>query len=140
MRILTTLAGSGTLGGVVGNRTPHGLRLSARTAHTQPRTPAQTMQRHRLGSMAGAWRALSPAEQLQWAALGALITRTNTAGTRYTLTGYQAFVSLTTKALTAAAPLPVAAGSVIIEQQGTPIAETSGILYEQQGEAIAGSS
>jgi hypothetical protein len=140
MQILTTLAGSGTLGGVVGNRSPHGMRLSARTAHTQPRTPAQTMQRHRVGSMAGAWRALTPAEQGTWAAMGALITRTNSAGTRYTLTGYQAFVSLTTKALSQAAPLPVTAGTVTIEQQGTPIAETSGILYEQQGAAIAGSS
>ena len=138
MRILTTLAGSGTLGGVVGNRSPHGMRLSARSVHTQPRTPAQTMQRARFGSMAGAWRALTPDERLMWEAMGATVTRTNNAGISYTLTGYQAFISLTTKALTQAAPLPVTAGTVTIEQEGVPIAVTQGIEYEQEGEAIAG--
>lgn len=139
MRIVTTLPGSGKLGGVVANRSPHGQRISARTAHTQPRTIAQTTQRARVGSMAGAWRALTQAEQQAWTQIGALITRTNSAGQHYTLTGYQAFVSATTKALNAAHPLPVPAGTVIIEQQGTEIAVSTGTTYEQQGEPIAGS-
>ncbi len=74
MQLLTTLAGTGKLAGVVGSTGRTGLRLQARAAHSQPRTTSQQNARALTGSLAGTWRALTPAQRLAWnaAATGAL--------------------------------------------------------------------
>ena len=74
MQLLTTLAGTGKLAGVVGSTGRAGIRLHARAAHSQPRTTSQQNARALTGSLAGTWRALSPAQRLAWdaAATGAL--------------------------------------------------------------------
>jgi hypothetical protein len=74
MQLLTTLAGTGKLAGIVGSTGRAGIRLHARAAHTQPRTANQQNARALTGSLAGAWRALTPAQRLAWnaAATGAL--------------------------------------------------------------------
>lgn len=66
MQLLTTLAGTGKLAGVVGSTGRTGLRLQARAAHSQPRTTSQQNARALTGSLAGTWRALSPARRQAW--------------------------------------------------------------------------
>lgn len=43
---------------------------------------------------AQAWRTLTSTQRAGWTSLGAMITRTDTLGETYTLTGFQAFMSV----------------------------------------------
>ncbi|HEY0225637.1 MAG TPA: hypothetical protein VGC05_04405 [Mycobacterium sp.] len=66
MRIVTALPGSGTLGGVVATHSRSGSRFHVRSAHTQPRSPAQVSARALTGSLPGLWRTLSSEDRSGW--------------------------------------------------------------------------
>jgi hypothetical protein len=76
------------------SRNRAGAYIRHRTAPVQPRTPRQVGNRQRLLGLTTTWRARSPQEQADWAALGAQIVRTDSLGLTYTLTGAQAYVGL----------------------------------------------
>jgi len=66
MLILTTLPGSGKLGGVVGSRTRQGQRFHARTAHQQPMSPSQRNSGAITLTLARAWRSLTASQREAW--------------------------------------------------------------------------
>jgi hypothetical protein len=72
------------------------------------------------------------------ARLGATVSLKSKLGTTYHPTGQQLFVSYTTRALNAFIPIPPARILTILEQEGVPIAQTTGITYTQNGVDIAG--
>jgi hypothetical protein len=50
--------------------------------------------RNRLAARSAEWRALSSINQQGWESLGLMMTRTDSLGSSYTLTGFQAYVSV----------------------------------------------
>lgn len=60
----------------------------------QPRTSRQQTQRARLVAASARWRTLDPVQIAAWAALGLQMTRTDSLGQGYDLTGSAAFSSL----------------------------------------------
>lgn len=83
---LSRSAGSTTAGH---NR--FGSYLRNRVIPTNPQTSFQMAVRDALATFSQQWRELTEAQRLAWAALGAQITRTDSLGETYTLTGQQAF-------------------------------------------------
>lgn len=86
---LSRSAGSTTAGH---NR--FGAYLRNRVIPTNPNTTKQSDVRSNLGTLSSGWRALTEAKRLAWTALGASMTRTDSLGETYTLTGQQCYVSL----------------------------------------------
>lgn len=70
----------------------NGSYLRNRVIPTNPSTGKQTAVRANLGATSSAWRGLTDAQRAAWGAFGANITRTDTLGESYTLTGQQAFI------------------------------------------------
>lgn len=56
-----------------------------------PATALQSIQRATLGAASTAWRGLTAAQRLGWSTLGLQITRTDTLGQTYNLTGQQTY-------------------------------------------------
>ena len=93
MQLLTVTPGSGKLGGAVSTQTRTGSRLHARSARIQPRTTRQVAARALTGSLASAWRALSPLHRKAWNALAS-----------GSLSGVNLFTSCNRNLLTLGAP------------------------------------
>jgi hypothetical protein len=53
-----------------------------------------------MGTISSAWRTLTDAQRLGWKTLGENMTRTDSLGQTYTLTGQQAFASVNRNLLT----------------------------------------
>lgn len=64
-----------------------------RTIPTNPNTTKQATQRATIQAASAGWRALTSTQRAGWAALGAQMTRQDSLGNSYTLTGLQAFTS-----------------------------------------------
>lgn len=86
---LSRSAGSTTAGH---NR--FGAYLRNRVIPTNPQTAAQTVARNALAAASVEWRTKSDSERATWILLGDQMTRTDTLGQTYTLTGLQAFASV----------------------------------------------
>lgn len=84
---LSRSAGSTTAGH---NR--YGAYLRNRVIPTNPASPAQTAVRGNFGTLSSGWRGLTSAQRTAWSSLGANITRTDTLGQTYTLTGQAAYM------------------------------------------------
>ena len=69
MQLVTTLPGSGKLGGVVATRGRIGAQLVIRAARSQPRSTSQNATRATIGALAAGWRALCAADKAAWNAL-----------------------------------------------------------------------
>lgn len=97
---------SGSVGGTTYAKNRNGLYFRAKTAPTQPRTPAQDSVRAAFTGSAQAWRGLSEAQRAGWRALGAQVTTTDSLGQSSTLTGAQMHLSLNAVlATTGASPI-----------------------------------
>jgi hypothetical protein len=110
---------SGSFRGDTSSRNRNGQYYRNRATPVQPRTPEQLAQRAIMGNNAAAWRALTDAQRAGWASLGLSITRTDSLGQAYTLTGFQAYCSVNNNKLTvgdatvAAAPAIVTPGTLL---------------------------
>jgi hypothetical protein len=116
---LSKSAGSTTFGH---NR--NGSYLRTKVIPTNPRRTLQTVQRGIVSGFASLYRTLTAAQRNGWAALGAGITRNDSLGNPYTLTGLQAYISVNrniriyggtavTDAPTLTIPSAITLGSVI---------------------------
>jgi hypothetical protein len=85
---------SGSIDSTTFSRNRFGQYTRNRRSPVNARTSFQTQARDRLSTNAAAWRSLSAAQRAGWADLGAQMTRTDSLGQSYTLTGLQAYASV----------------------------------------------
>lgn len=110
---------SGSYQGMTASRNRFGQYMRTRASPVQPNTVAQLNQRARFTTNAAAWRALTDAQRYGWASLGAMISRTDSLGSSYTLNGFMAYCSVNNNKLdagdaaVAAAPVIVTPGDLI---------------------------
>jgi len=85
---------SGSLAGVTSSRNRFGQYRRTRATPVNPNSNAQGTVRNRLAAQAIAWRALTDEQRAGWESLGSQLTRTDSLGQSYTLTGFQAYGSV----------------------------------------------
>jgi hypothetical protein len=138
MRITPTIGTvSGTLGGVIANRTRHGPRLSARAARVNPATIYQTAHRNRFGSIAGAWRALGASGQAVYNALAGAFPWKDRLGQAVTLSGYALFATGKITVYTYTTSQPPAPGTLTISVDGVPVAQIPAGQIAVDGTTVA---
>lgn len=108
---------SGSLAGTTYSRNRNGQYVRNRSTPVNPSSTFQAAVRSRLGSNASAWRALTDGQRAGWTSLGASITRTDSLGTSYTLTGFQAYCEVNNNNL-AAGNAVVAAAPTLVSPTG----------------------
>jgi hypothetical protein len=82
----------GSVNGVTYARNRFGLYARAKASPVQPRTPAQTERRAQLTTLSQRWRTLDESARAEWRALADELTRSDTLGLTYRLTGLQAYL------------------------------------------------
>lgn len=85
---------SGSHDGVTMSRNRYGQYRRTRAIPVNPNSTQQGVTRARLGLYSAGWRALTDAQRAGWKDLALLMTRTDSLGQTYTLTGAQAYVSV----------------------------------------------
>lgn len=85
---------SGSVAGETSSRNRFGQYRRTRATPVNPNSPAQAEVRARLSANAASWRDLTDAQRAGWASLGAQMQRADSLGQTYTLTGFQAYVSV----------------------------------------------
>jgi len=96
----------GSVNGVTYARNRFGLYARAKASPVQPRTPAQTERRAQLTVLSQRWRTLPESNRAEWRALADELTRSDTLGLTYRLTGLQAYLQINLwRALLGLAPL-----------------------------------
>ena len=85
---------SGSLAGITSSRNRFGQYRRSRATPVNPNTTAQGTVRARIAANAAAWRALTAVQREGWDSLGASMSRTDSLGQTYTLTGFQAYCSV----------------------------------------------
>src|ERR1035441_5754835 len=94
MQLVSTYgAASGKAGGLVASHGRAGAQLRVHHLNRQPRSPSQLQARALTGSLAPAWKALTPTQQRSWAQLASTISRTDRLGQSFHPSGYTLFVS-----------------------------------------------
>jgi len=82
----------GSVNGVTYARNRFGLYVRSKASPVQPRTPAQAERRAQLTVLSQRWRTLSEGTRAEWRALADELTRSDTLGLTYRLTGLQAYL------------------------------------------------
>jgi hypothetical protein len=82
----------GSVNGVTYARNRFGQYARAKASPVQPRTPAQTERRAQLTVLSQRWRTLDESIRAEWRALADELTRSDTLGLTYRLTGLQAYL------------------------------------------------
>ena len=85
---------SGSQAGTTASRNRFGQYWRTRAMPVNPNSPAQGQARARLAGNAALWRTVTDAARAGWSALGGMLSRTDALGQAYTLTGFDAFVSV----------------------------------------------
>lgn len=85
---------SGSYQGITSSRNRFGQYVRTRATPVNPASTPQGQVRARLGANAAAWRALTSVAREGWDSLGAMMSRTDSLGQSYTLTGFQAYCSV----------------------------------------------
>lgn len=85
---------SGSYQGITGSRNRFGQYYRTRAIPVNPNSTAQSNARSRLAQMAEVWDTLTDVARAGWSSLGNSMTRTDSLGQSYTLTGLQAYVSV----------------------------------------------
>lgn len=114
---------SGSLAGQTSSRNRFGQYRRTRATPVNPGTSYQGAARSRLAANSAAWRALTDLQRAGWATLGNSMSRTDSLGQTYTLTGFQAYCSVNNNLL-AAGDSTVSDAPALV----TPSAPTSGVL------------
>lgn len=104
---------SGSFRGDTSSRNRNGQYYRNRAMPVQPRTPDQLNQRAIMGLNAATWRTLTDAQRAGWGSLGLSITRTDSLGQTYTLTGFQAYCSVNNNLVTAGDAAVAAAPAIV---------------------------
>ncbi len=97
---------SGSLAGVTSSRNRFGQYRRSRAIPVNPSTSFQAAVRARFSTAAVEWRILTAAQRAGWADLGLQMNRTDSIGSSYNLTGFQAYLSVRTN-MVAAGDTPV---------------------------------
>lgn len=84
---------SGSVAGTTSSRNRFGQYRRSRAIPVNPNSSYQGTQRARLAAASAAWRALTSAQRAGWNDLASGITRTNSLGQSYNMTGHMCFVS-----------------------------------------------
>jgi hypothetical protein len=84
----------GSVNGVTYARNRFGLYVRSKASPVQPRTPAQTERRAQLTVLSQRWRTLEESLRAEWRALADELTRSDTLGLTYRLTGLQAYLQV----------------------------------------------
>jgi hypothetical protein len=96
----------GSVNGVTYARNRFGQYARAKASPVQPRTPAQTERRAQLTVLSQRWRGLPETNRAEWRAFGDELTRSDTLGLTYRLTGLQAYLQVNLwRALLGLAPI-----------------------------------
>jgi hypothetical protein len=85
---------SGSQAGTTSSRNRYGQYRRTRATPVNPRSSAQGLVRARMSASAANWRGLTAAQRLGWGDLGGMMSRTDSLGQTYTLSGFQAFCSV----------------------------------------------
>lgn len=85
---------SGSQAGTTNSRNRNGQYTRSRATPVNPRSVAQVNTRARQSTNAAAWRALTGGQRAGWGSLGTSMTRTDSLGQSYNLTGAQAYNSI----------------------------------------------
>jgi hypothetical protein len=85
---------SGSYQGITSSRNRNGQYVRTRAMPVQPRTASQLSVRAHQSTNAAAWRALTQTQRDGWLSLGLQMTRTDSLGQSYNLTGFQAYCSV----------------------------------------------
>src|SRR6266571_2331985 len=85
---------SGSYAGVTSSRNRNGQYVRTQATPVNPRSSAQVTARTRQTVNAAAWRSITAAQRAGWLSLGAEMTRTDSLGQSYSLTGFQAYCSV----------------------------------------------
>lgn len=93
---------SGSYQSLTFSRNRNGQYVRTRAIPVNPSTSFQQAVRARLTTAAQDWRELTALQREGWATLGEQITRTDSLGQGYTLTGFQAYVLINNNRLAAA--------------------------------------
>lgn len=104
---------SGSQAGTTASRNRYGQYYRTRAIPVNPNSNAQGNVRARLGTNAAAYRALTDAQRAGWAALGTMLTRTDSLGQTYNLTGAQAYASVNQNNLNAGSAVVAAAPAIV---------------------------
>lgn len=91
---------SRSAGSTTASHNRFGTYLRNRVIPTNPNTTKQAAARATMASLSAGWRALSAGNRAGWTALGSQMTRLDTLGNSYTLTGLQAYTSVNRNLLT----------------------------------------
>ncbi len=94
---------SGSYQGITSSRNRFGQYVRTRATPVNPASTQQGIVRARLSANAAAWRTLTSSQRAGWSDLGTSISRTDSLGQSYTLTGFQAYCSVNNNLLNAAA-------------------------------------
>ncbi len=98
---------SGSQASTTSSRNRYGQYTRNRSIPVNPNSTAQATVRSRLSANAAAWRALTDAQRAGWGDLGASMTRTDSLGQTYSLTGFGAYCSVNNN--------QVAAGNAVLD-------------------------
>ena len=82
----------GSINGVTFARNRYGLYARSKASPVQPRTAAQTERRAQLTVLSQRWRTLDEAFRAEWRALADELTRSDSLGLTYRLSGLQAYL------------------------------------------------
>ena len=85
---------SGSQAGTTSSRNRYGQYRRTRATPVNPRSSAQGLVRARMAASAANWRGITALQRAGWADLGAMMSRTDSLGQTYTLSGFQAFCSV----------------------------------------------
>jgi hypothetical protein len=85
---------SGSQAGTTSSRNRYGQYRRTRATPVNPNSTAQGTVRARMSANAAAWRALTDIQRAGWNDLGLMMSRTDSLGQTYTLTGFQAYCSV----------------------------------------------
>lgn len=85
---------SGSQAGTTASRNRFGQYFRTRAIPVNPRSTQQGAVRARMSANSAGWRALTSAQRAGWTDLGLSMTRSDSLGSSYTLTGFQAYCSV----------------------------------------------
>ncbi len=97
---------SGSYQGITSSRNRNGQYVRTRATPVNPNSTQQGVVRARMSANAAAWRTLTSGQRAGWSDLGLSMSRTDSLGQSYTLTGFQAYCSVNNN--------NVAAGNAIV--------------------------
>lgn len=92
---------SGSYQGITGSRNAFGQYYRTRAIPVNPNSTFQSAARSRLSQLSEVWDTLTDLQRAGWSGLGKSMTRTDSLGQTYTLSGLQAYVSVNSLNLTA---------------------------------------